>query len=82
MNDEHPSLPPNRLWQPTTAKWFAVVFGAALVYGTRGEVKVRTFGLRLFIVSLATVVSALALAQSSSSERNTDLQLWSGVRSI
>ena len=25
-------LPRNRLWQPTTAKWFVVVFGACLLY--------------------------------------------------
>ncbi len=25
-------LPRNRLWQPTTAKWFVVVFGACLAY--------------------------------------------------
>ncbi len=28
MNDERSNLPPDRLWQPTTAKWFAVVFVA------------------------------------------------------
>ena len=26
-------LPRNRLWQPTTVKWFAVIFGASLLYG-------------------------------------------------
>ncbi len=25
-------LPPDRLWQPVTAKWFSAVFGAALAY--------------------------------------------------
>ena len=25
-------LPPERLWQPVTAKWFFVVFGACLAY--------------------------------------------------
>ena len=32
MGDEHSGLPPDRLWQPTTAKWFAALFGTALVY--------------------------------------------------
>ncbi len=32
MADQRPSLPPDRLWQPTTAKWFFAVFGASLVY--------------------------------------------------
>jgi DMSO/TMAO reductase YedYZ heme-binding membrane subunit len=34
MNSEHKqsSLPDDRLWQPVTAKWFYVVFGAALGY--------------------------------------------------
>ncbi len=25
-------LPPERLWQPVTAKWFFVVFGACIAY--------------------------------------------------
>ena len=32
MSRDVSSLPPDRLWQPTTAKWFAVVFGASLAY--------------------------------------------------
>jgi hypothetical protein len=34
MNAENKdsSLPGDRLWQPTTAKWFVVVFGASLGY--------------------------------------------------
>jgi hypothetical protein len=31
-NDEHSELPQHRLWQPTTAKWFAAVFGGSLAY--------------------------------------------------
>ena len=31
-NVDRSSLPPDRLWQPTTAKWFAVVFGATVAY--------------------------------------------------
>lgn len=30
MSDESPILPPDRLWQPTTAKWFAAIFGVSL----------------------------------------------------
>ena len=33
MNDEKSDLPPDRLWQPNTVKWFAVDFGACLFYG-------------------------------------------------
>jgi hypothetical protein len=32
MTDERMKEREKRLWQPTTAKWFAVVFGASLVY--------------------------------------------------
>ncbi len=34
MNSENesPSLPENRLWQPVTAKWFCAIFGAAMAY--------------------------------------------------
>ena len=32
MNDEEKMLPPERLWQPVTAKCFFVVFGACLAY--------------------------------------------------
>ena len=32
MNDDESNLPANRLWQPTTAKWFAVVFGGSVLY--------------------------------------------------
>ena len=30
--DDSPNLPQDRLWQPTTAKWLFVVFGATLAY--------------------------------------------------
>lgn len=32
MSDQQSNLPADRLWQPTTAKWFAVVFGVSLLY--------------------------------------------------
>lgn len=31
-NDDSSNLPADRLWQPTTARWLAVVLGAALLY--------------------------------------------------
>ena len=33
MADEQLNLPPDRLLQPVTAKWFGVVFGISLAYG-------------------------------------------------
>jgi hypothetical protein len=50
MNDKDSSLPPDRLWQPTTAKWFAVVFGVSLGYSiiryhVAGDVEWRHFPL-------------------------------------
>ena len=32
MNDVERKLPPDRLWQPVTARWFVVIFGACLAY--------------------------------------------------
>jgi len=32
LNDQKSNLPADRLWQPTTAKWFVVVFGISLIY--------------------------------------------------
>jgi len=50
MSDERRDLPPDRLWQPTTAKWFAVIFGASLAYAViryhfAGDVEWRHFPL-------------------------------------
>ena len=62
MNDDS-KLPPDRLWQPTTAKWFAVVFGVSLLYAIvryhfAGDVEWRHFPLFIFnkAISLAAVV--------------------------
>ncbi len=68
MNDERSSLPSDRLWQPTTAKWFAVVFGAALVYAIArfhlaGAVEWRHFP--LFILNKATSLAAVMFVGSS-----------------
>ena len=67
-SDERPSLPPDRLWQPTTAKWFAVVFGAALVYAIAryhlaGDVEWRHFP--LFILNKATSLAAVVFVACS-----------------
>jgi DMSO/TMAO reductase YedYZ heme-binding membrane subunit len=68
MNDKDSSLPPDRLWQPTTAKWFAVVFGVSLGYSIiryhiAGDVEWRHFP--LFILNKATSLAAVAFVASS-----------------
>lgn len=68
MYDKQESLPPDRLWQPTTAKWFAVVFGVSLVYAIVryhlvGVVAWRHFP--LFILNKATSLAAVAFVACS-----------------
>ena len=68
MNDEHSSLPPDRLWQPTTAKWFAVVFGGSLAYAIvryhlAGDVSWTHFP--LFIFNKATSLAAVVFVACS-----------------
>ena len=68
MSDKHSSLPPDRLWQPTTAKWFAVVFGASLAYAVLryhlvGDVAWRHFP--LFILNKATSLAAVVFVACS-----------------
>ena len=68
MSDEHPALPPDRLWQPTPAKWFAAVFGSALVYAIiryhlAGDVPWAHFP--LFILNKATSLAAVFFVTSS-----------------
>ena len=68
MSDEHLSLPPDRLWQPTTAKWFAALFGAALVYAIiryhlAGDVAWAHFP--LFILNKATSLAAVFFVASA-----------------
>jgi len=68
MSDEHSDLPPNRLWQPTTAKWFAAVFGGSLVYAIiryhfAGDVEWRHFP--LFIFNKATSLAAVVFVSCS-----------------
>ena len=62
MSDEPRELPPHRLWQPTTAKWFAVIFGASVAYAViryhfAGDVPWRHFP--LFILNKATSLAAV-----------------------
>ena len=68
MNDKRSSLPPDRLWQPTTAKWFAVVFGGSLLYAIvryhlAGDVEWRHFP--LFIFNKATSLAAVVFVSCS-----------------
>ncbi len=68
MSNDSPRLPADRLWQPTTAKWFAVVFGAALVYAIAryhlaGDVEWRHFP--LFILNKATSLAAVVFVACS-----------------
>ena len=68
MSDEHGELPPHRLWQPTTAKWFFVIFGFSVVYAViryhfAGDVPWRHFP--LFILNKTTSLAAVILVASS-----------------
>jgi len=68
MSDEHSTLPPHRLWQPTTAKWFFVVFGFSLAYAVIryhlvGDVPWRHFP--LFILNKATSLAAVIFVACS-----------------
>ncbi len=61
-------LPPDRLLQPTTAKWFAVVFGGSLAYAVvryhlAGDVAWQHFP--LFILNKATSLAAVIFVASS-----------------
>jgi DMSO/TMAO reductase YedYZ heme-binding membrane subunit len=68
MNDEESNLPANRLWQPTTAKWFAVVFGGSVLYAiaryhVTGDVEWRHFP--VFILNKATSLAAVIFVAAS-----------------
>ena len=68
MSDQHSNLPPDRLWQPTTAKWFAAIFGTALAYAIlryhlAGDVEWRHFP--LFILNKATSLAAVVFVACS-----------------
>ena len=68
MSDEGRELPPHRLWQPTTAKWFFVIFGFSVAYGViryhfAGDVPWRHFP--LFILNKATALAAVIFVACS-----------------
>jgi len=70
MNSENEAsnLPENRLWQPVTAKWFYIVFGAALAYSIlryhfSGEVAWTHFP--LFILNKVTSLAAVIFVACS-----------------
>ena len=68
MTDKHVHGPAERLWQPTTAKWFAVVFGFSLAYAVvryhlAGDVAWRHFP--LFILNKATSLAAVMFVACS-----------------
>jgi DMSO/TMAO reductase YedYZ heme-binding membrane subunit len=68
VSDESPDLPAHRLWQPTTAKWFTVVFGASLAYAVvryhlAGDVEWRH--LPLFILNKAASLAAVVFVACS-----------------
>ena len=61
-------LPKDRLWQPVTARWFAVVFGASLAYAIlryhiAGDVSWAHFP--LFILNKATSLAAVIFVACS-----------------
>jgi len=68
MNDEEKILPPDRLWQPVTARWFFVIFGACLAYAIlryhiAGDVEWRHFP--LFILNKAIALAAVIFVGAS-----------------
>jgi len=68
VKNEGSSLPDDRLWQPVTAKWFYVVFGAALGYSIlryhfTSEVAWAHFP--LFILNKATSLAAVVFVACS-----------------
>ena len=68
MNDDHSGLPADRLLQPTTAKWFAVVFGGSLAYAVvryhlAGDVSWAHFP--LYILNKATSLAAVVFVACS-----------------
>lgn len=67
MTSEERTLPPDRLWQPTTIRWFLVIFGVCLGYAVvryhvASDVAWRHFPLFILnkVVSLAAVLFVAA----------------------
>ncbi|MCP3904109.1 MAG: hypothetical protein GY715_10795, partial [Planctomycetes bacterium] len=68
MPDDPSELPANRLWQPTTIKWFAAIFGGSLLYAVvryhlAGDVSWAHFP--MFILNKATSLAAVIFVASS-----------------
>ena len=68
MTEDESNLPANRLWQPTTARWFYVIFGGCLTYAVvryhfAGNVPWRYFP--AFILNKATSLAAVFFIASS-----------------
>jgi len=68
MSDEQRNLPPDRLLQPTTAKWFLAIFGVSVAYGIlryhlAGDVAWRHFP--LFILNKVTALAAVGFVACS-----------------
>lgn len=68
MSDEEKKLPPDRLWQPTTAKWFLVIMGGCFAYAViryhlAGDVSWSHFP--LFILNKITSLAAVVFVASS-----------------
>lgn len=68
MNDDESNLPANRLWQLTTAKWVAVVFGGSVLYAIvryhlTGDVEWRHFP--VVILNKATSLAAVIFVAAS-----------------
>ena len=68
MDNERSRLPESRLWQPVTAKWFAVVFGTSLAYSilryhVASQVSWEHFP--LFILNKATSLAAVIFVACS-----------------
>jgi hypothetical protein len=68
MSRDRSNLPPDRLLQPTTVKWFAVIFGVSLAYAIlryfiAGDVAWRHFP--LFILNKVTSLAAVGFVACS-----------------
>jgi DMSO/TMAO reductase YedYZ heme-binding membrane subunit len=68
MSDDEANLPANRLWQPTTARWFYVIFGGCIVYAVvryhlAGDVAWRHFP--AFILNKATSLASVFFVAAS-----------------
>jgi len=93
MNDEEKKLPPDRLWQPVTARWFFVIFGACLAYAIAryhivGDVAWRHFP--LFILNKAISLAAVIFIGASYLigkiihwyDHDAKLRLWSSSSAV